>query len=95
MIRSDDVVFVADRIDAATRRFTDHFAVDHRHRAAAASDLEGAAAVLVAMGDKRLENRIVRDARRRGIPVHVADRQLVSDFTILDLFAAGPADLAS
>ena len=93
VIRSDDVIFVADRIDAATRRVIDHFAVEHRHRAAVGSDLEGAAAVLVAMGDKRLENRIVRDARGRGVPVHVADRQLVSDFGLLELFAAGPADL--
>ena len=93
-VRSDDVVLVAETIDAATRRVIDHFAIEYRASPASDRDLEGAAAVLVTIGDIDRENRIVRSARRRNIPIHVRSRPLVSDFTMLDLVERQPASFA-
>ena len=84
-VRSDDVLLVAEGIDAATRRFIDHFAIDFRQGPADESDLHGATAVVVTLGDVERENAMVLDARRHGIPVHVDGRPLVSDFTMLGL----------
>ena len=93
-VRSDEVLLVAEGTDAATRRFVDTFAVERRDAAATDDDLAGAAAVLVAMGDVRRENAVLRGAHRRGIPVHVAGRPLVSDFTLLDMVERRPASFA-
>ncbi len=93
-VRSDEVLLVAERIDAATRKFVDHFAVDLRQRPMSEEDMAGASAVLVALGDVGLENHIVRKARRQGIPVHVARRPLVSDFTMLELVERRAATFA-
>ena len=46
--------------------------------------------MLIAIGDIEAENRLVRAARRRGIPVHVADRELVSDFRLLEFLEQRP-----
>ena len=56
--------------------------------------LRGANAVVVALGDVGRENALVRAARRAGIPVHVAGRPLVSDFTMLELVERRPASFA-
>lgn len=94
-VRSDDVVLVAPRIDGAIRRFTDRFAVDVRKRAAADADLVGATAVIVAAGDVDVENRIILDARRRAIPVHVWNRPLVSDFTLIGMLERHPSSFVA
>ena len=93
-IRSDDVVLVAEALDAATRRFVDHFAIDYRPGPAYGPDVEGAAAVLVAIGDVARENALVRSVRRLNIPVHVDARPLLSDFTMLELVERHPASIA-
>lgn len=93
-VRSDDVLLVIEAIDAATRRCVDHFAVDLALRRATEQDVAGANAVLVALGEVELENRLVRAARRQAIPVHVAGRPLVSDFTPLELVERHAATFA-
>ena len=93
-IRSDDVLLVAEDIDEATRRVVDHFAVEYRAGPGSDGDLDGAAAVLLTIGDIDRENRMVRSARRRNIPVHVRSRPLVSDFTMLDLVERRAASFA-
>ena len=80
ILRSDDVVLVSPRIDAALARFSECFAVEIRLRPLNEADLIEAAVLLVSTGEAESENRIVGAARRHGVPVHVADRALVSDF---------------
>ena len=46
--------------------------------------------MLIAIGDRAAENQLVRAARRRGIPVYVAERPLVSDFTPLAFIEQRP-----
>ena len=93
VIRSDDVVFVGEVADAATLGFVARFAIEHRRRSVEMSDLDGATAVLVANGDTGVENRIVRHARRAGIPLYVDARPLVSDFTRLELLERSPSSI--
>lgn len=91
VIRSDDVVLVSRLLNDQTRRFLDHFAVEWRARSGREEDFDGAIAVLISVGDVSEENRLVRHARARGVPVHVPDRRLVSDFTLLELFEPASA----
>lgn len=84
-VRSDDVVLFARDIDARTRRFVDTLAIECREAAPDGADLAEANAVLVGIGDVGRENAAVRTARRAGVPVHVADRPILSDFTLLEL----------
>jgi siroheme synthase (precorrin-2 oxidase/ferrochelatase) len=84
-IRSDEVVLVAPDPDAATRRFVDLFAIELKDRCLSALDLRGSSAVLVSTGELQGDNKVVRAARRLNIPVHVAERPLVSDFTLMEL----------
>ena len=93
-VRSDDVLLVTERLEAPARRLAELFAMEVREGQASERDLEGASAVLVAMGDRVRENATVRAARRRGIPVHVAGRSLVSDFTLLALVERRPESVA-
>lgn len=93
-VRSDEIVLIAEAIDDATRRFVDHFAVEYRPRQETDADLVGATAVLVSLGDVERENLVVRNARRRRIPIHVDNRAFVSDFTMLDLVERRPATFA-
>ncbi len=86
-------MFVGESADAATLKFIDRFAIEHRRRSVEDTDLDGVTAVLVANGDTCVENRIVRQARRRGIPLHVDTRPLVSDFTRLELLERSPSSL--
>ena len=84
-VRTDDVLLVAARLDGPARRLAELFAFEAREGEPSDADIAGADALLVAIGDIGRENAAVRAARRRGIPVHVAGRPLVSDFTLLDL----------
>lgn len=84
-VRTDDVLLVAERLDGAARRLADLFAIEAREGEASDDDIAGASALLVAIGDLGRENAAVRAARRSGVPVHVAGRPLVSDFSLLDL----------
>lgn len=93
-VRSDEIVLIAEAIDDATRRFVDHFAIEYRPRQETESDLTGATAILASVGDVERENLLVRNARRRRIPIHVGNRALVSDFTMLDLVERRPATFA-
>jgi siroheme synthase (precorrin-2 oxidase/ferrochelatase) len=95
VIRSDDVVLFVDHLEAPVRRFTDMFALEVRQRRAAAVDFAEASAILVAAGAPEVENWVVRNARRRNIPVHVADRPLVSDFTLIELVERHPSTIAA
>lgn len=83
VLRSDDVLFVAPSIPPDARRFATRFAVDVGERPLAESDLDEASALLLSLPDPEEENRVLRQARRRGVPVHVVDRPLVSDFSVL------------
>lgn len=85
VLRSDDVLFVAETIPAAAGRFALHFAIEVAQRSFAPGDLSDAGLVLVSLDDREDENRIVRAARRHGVPVHVLDRPLVSDFSVLTM----------
>lgn len=82
-IRSDDVVLIHPAPEPAVKRFADLFAIEVHDRSPNEADMVDASVVLVAIGDVAAENEVVRLARRRGIPVHVADRVLVSDFDLL------------
>ena len=90
-IRSDDVVLVAPDPDAALRRFANRFAIEIRERRAEATDVGEASAVLMAIGDIEAENDLIRMARRKGVPVHVADRDLVSDFGLIEFLERRPS----
>lgn len=85
VLRSDDVLFVAETVPTEAQRFAQHFAIEVVRRPFAWGDLAGVAALLVALDDREAENRIVREARRHGVPVHVVDRPLVSDFSMLGM----------
>lgn len=89
-IRSDDVVLVHPSPEAAVKRFAERFAIEVCDRNLHDADLIGASVVLVAMGNVEAENDVVRLARRRGIPVYVADRVLVSDFEMLAFLEQRP-----
>ena len=93
-VRSDDVVLVAPRPNAAIQRFCRHFAVEIRQRHAHDGDLLAASAVIVSIGDADAENGIVRAARRRAIPVHVSNRPLLSDFTLIEMLERRPSSSA-
>ncbi|MCW6507896.1 NAD(P)-dependent oxidoreductase [Lichenifustis flavocetrariae] len=84
-ILSDDILFVAESIDAASQRFATHFAIETRRRTFRHSDLSHAGTLLLSLPDPEKENQIVRAARRQGVAAHVVDRPLVSDFTVLAL----------
>ena len=84
-VRTDDVLLVTAHLDGPARRLADLYGFEAREGEASDADIAGASALLVATGDRGRENAAVRAARRRGIPVHVAGRPLVSDFTLLDL----------
>ena len=94
VLRSDDVLFVAETVPMQAQRFAQHFAVEVVRRPFVAGDLDGVAALLVALDDREAENRIVREARRHGVPVHVVDRPLVSDFSVLGMLE-GPSLIAA
>jgi siroheme synthase (precorrin-2 oxidase/ferrochelatase) len=94
-IRSDDVVLFVDCMDAPVKRFTDMFAIDVQRRRPVAADLDGTTAVLVATGAPETDNWVVHNARRRNLPVHVADRPLVSDFTLMELVERHPSTLGA
>ncbi len=89
-IRSDDVVLIHPNPEPAVRRFAEQFAIEVHERDPRETDLTGTSAVLVAIGDIRAENNLVRLARRGGIPVYVADRVLVSDFDLLAFLEQRP-----
>lgn len=87
LLRSDAVVAVASDPDFAARRFTAQFAIELYDRAPQPRDFDDVTAALIALGDDESENGLVREAWRRGVPVHVMGRPLVSDFSRLDLVA--------
>ncbi len=89
-IRSDSVLLVGRAFDAPVTRCAAHFAVEIREPGRGDPDLGAASAVLVALGDVEAENRIVRAARRGAVPVFVADRALVSDFTLIEFLERRP-----
>lgn len=89
-IRSDDVVLIHPDPDPAVKRFAARFAIEVCDRNPHDADLIGASVVLVAIGNAEAENDVVRLARRRGIPVYVADRALVSDFEMLAFLEQRP-----
>lgn len=93
-VRSDEVVLVADRLDPPVRRYAERFAVVMRERAFVPTDLAGVSAALVALGDVEGENDVVRAGRARAVPVHVAGRLLVSDFTLIDMLERKPWSFA-
>jgi len=84
-VRTDDVVVVSRNIDDRLRRLTSMFAVETRNRTPRESDIAEASLVLVNADDVEVENEIVRIARRRGVPVHVRNRPLVSDFEPMEM----------
>ena len=84
-LRSDDVVLVAETVSARASLFAESFAIDVAQRPFRDADLADASVILLSLPDRADENRIVRSARRMGVPVHVVDRPLVSDFTLLAL----------
>ena len=86
LLRSDAVVAVASDPDFAARRFTAQFAIELYDRAPQPRDFDDVTAALIALDDES-ENVLVREAWRRGVPVHVMGRPLVSDFSRLDLVA--------
>ena len=90
VLRSDAVTAVTPTLDGATRRFVDAFAVAHRAHEGDMEDLAGAGAALLALSDVAAENEIVRAARRCRVPIYVAGRALVSDFTPLALVEQRP-----
>ena len=94
-IRSDDVVLVGESVDDTAAAYALRFAVERQAHAARDADLTGAASILVALDDLEHENKIVRAARRRGIPVFVSGRPLVSDFTLLEFLERRPSATAS
>ena len=89
-IRSDDVVLIHPASEPAVRRFAELFAIEVRDRKPNEADMVEASVVLVAIGDAAAENEVVRLARRCGVPVHVADRVLVSDFELLAFLEQRP-----
>src|SRR4051812_12100154 len=93
-VRSDEVILIAPLVDSAVRRFVERFAVDLRQRPVADSDITGASAVLIAAEDVEVENRVVRAARSRRVPVHVSNRPLVSDFTLIEMLERQPSSFA-
>ncbi|MDX7952753.1 NAD(P)-dependent oxidoreductase [Lichenihabitans sp. Uapishka_5] len=85
VLRNDDVFFVADSMPAEAWLYASRFAVEVAHRAFEPRDLAGAAALLLALPDPEQENTILREARRRKVPVHVVNRPLVSDLSVMGL----------
>lgn len=95
-LRSDEVRLVAPAVPEAARRFAFRYAVDVRQRPVADDDFAGAAALLLALDDLDDENALIRRARRYGIAIHVHDRPLVSDFSVLAMMERPwPASLAA
>ena len=83
-VRTEEVVLVMERLDDAIRRFVRLFPIEVHERALVDGDLDGVSTMLITIGDIGQEDRAIREARWRGIPVHVADRAALSDFTMLD-----------
>jgi len=84
-VRTDDVVVVSRSIDDRLRRLTSMFAVETRNRTPRESDIAEANLVLVNADDVEVENEVVRIARRHGVPVHVSNRPVVSDFEPMEM----------
>ena len=95
ILRSDDVLFVADAIPPEARRFATRFALEVAERPLEDADLAGAAAMLLSLPDAEEENRVLRQARRQRVPVHVVDRPLVSDFSVLAMLEHPGMSLAA
>ena len=89
VLRSDDVVALVDEPGANVRRFVDQFAVE-LNATSLGEALNRAGALLVSLDNTDAENEIVRAARKAHVPVHVRGRDLVSDFTLLDLLEQRP-----
>ena len=83
-IRSENIVLIGDALDETVVCFAARFAVETRQRRVQASDIGEASSLLVSIGDIEAENAVVRAARRRGIPIFVSGRVLVSDFRLID-----------
>lgn len=92
-LRSDDVILVAERINGDETRYADRFAITVLQRAVRAADLEHATAVLIAAGDARTENDVLRAARRHGVPAYVEGRPIPSDFTMLEFLKRDGASM--
>jgi hypothetical protein len=82
-IRSDNVLLIAAVVDAPVRHYVNRFAIEYRAEANDV-DMASASAALVTVGDPEAENATVRHIRRFGVPAHVADRPLLSDFSMLE-----------
>ena len=89
-IRSDSVLLIGRDFDDPVRRYAAQFAIEIQEPAGVRADLNGASAVLVALGDVEAENQIVRAARQLAVPILVADRALVSDFTLIEFLERRP-----
>ena len=59
-----------------------------------ASDLNGALLAFAATDDRRVNRRVAEEAKRRGIPVNVADRAEECDFVVPARIVAGDLVLA-
>ena len=93
-VRSDDVVLFCERPGPAIRRFAERFAVEVFTRAPQDEEISGANVVLVSVGDAEYENRLVRQARRFALPVHVTARPQLSDFTLIEMLERRPTSFA-
>jgi hypothetical protein len=65
-----------------------------RDRTPSDGDFQGATCGLIAIGDVDLENRLVLAAHRHGVPVHVAERFVMSDFSLLAFLERDPSSVA-
>lgn len=83
LIRSDNVLLIAARPDEVVSQHASRMGVEHRP-APDGTELKGAVTVLVADCRPEVEDRIVEAAQFRCIPVYVAERPQVLDFSVLD-----------
>ncbi len=62
-------------------------------RAVRLADLDGAALVMCATDDPAINAALAREARRRGVPVNVADDPDAGDFTVPAVVRRGPLQI--
>jgi siroheme synthase (precorrin-2 oxidase/ferrochelatase) len=92
-VRSENVVLIATTSEPDVERYARHFDVVIEGRKAVADDFGEADLAIVSTGDLREDGRVLRMARRQGVPIHVYGQPHLSDFSIMGMLNWHPSSL--
>ena len=88
------VTLIAETVVGEIAQWIDEARISWAGRTFDGSDLDGVSLVLVAADDETLHARVSHAAQRRGVPVNVVDRPLLSSFIMPAIVDRAPVTIA-